>query len=519
MKYSKHVISTPQSQPAFGHNMIANNAGGFGFEISKQKQLERFLALGTEGGTFYVGESKLTQNNAKSIVELIKANGVNVVNTLLEFRNRVPKQNTLLFVLALVATYGDAKAKAASYNAIATICRTPTQLATFLSNVQDMRGWSRGLRTGVARFYTEKDAAQLAYTITKYRQRNGWTNKDILRLAHPTARNEEQNKVFKYVVGKATAESTGQSLIMAFEAAQAATTPKELLAIMKAHPLTWEMLPTQFLNDKDVLTELSATMPYVATLRNLNRFTQAGLVDSRSGDVTKALTGRLLDPKVINDSGVHPIQILNALATYSSGRSARGSGTWTPSPAIVDALDEAFELSFGNVVPTGKNILLAVDVSGSMQAPVSNMALNAQQVAAAMMAITLKTEPNVDVTYFSDRLHPVTVGRRSSYEEILKSMGSRGGTNLSLPFEIASLSKTSYDAVVTYTDNETWVGQQHPVEAYKKLLRKTPQTKAVVVASTANNVDVLPSMPSTLGVAGFDSAVPSLISSFIKGDI
>lgn len=44
----------------------------------------------------------------------------------------------------------------------------------------------------------------------------------------------------------------------------------------------------------------------------------------------------------------------------------RGSTTWTPVARIADALDAAFQASFGSVRPSGKRWLLALDISGSM---------------------------------------------------------------------------------------------------------------------------------------------------------
>ena len=58
--------------------------------------------------------------------------------------------------------------------------------------------------------------------------------------------------------------------------------------------------------------------------------------------------------------------MLAALQTYAAGRGARGKHTWTPVAQVIDALDAAFYAAFGNVEPTGKRTLLALDVSGSM---------------------------------------------------------------------------------------------------------------------------------------------------------
>ena len=56
---------------------------------------------------------------------------------------------------------------------------------------------------------------------------------------------------------------------------------------------------------------------------------------------------------------------LYALVGYASGES-RGGQTWTPSPAVIDPLDDSFHASFGAITPAGKRTMVALDVSGSM---------------------------------------------------------------------------------------------------------------------------------------------------------
>jgi 60 kDa SS-A/Ro ribonucleoprotein len=42
-------------------DQIQNNAGGFVFAVSDEQRFLRFLILGTEGGTYYVGERVQTK--------------------------------------------------------------------------------------------------------------------------------------------------------------------------------------------------------------------------------------------------------------------------------------------------------------------------------------------------------------------------------------------------------------------------------------------------------------------------
>jgi 60 kDa SS-A/Ro ribonucleoprotein len=142
MRYPKHITATPQTEPLVGESQVKNNAGGYVFAVTKKTMLERFLMLGSEGGTFYVSEQKLTQENAKNIIEMVKENGIEVVNTILEVSkaSRAPKQDPAIFALALCTTYGDQRTKNAAYSAIASVCRTSTHLFTFCQFIQDLRG-------------------------------------------------------------------------------------------------------------------------------------------------------------------------------------------------------------------------------------------------------------------------------------------------------------------------------------------------------------------------------------------
>ena len=44
---------TPQSEPIPGKQMVANNAGGYVFEIDKWARLRRFLVIGSDAPTYY----------------------------------------------------------------------------------------------------------------------------------------------------------------------------------------------------------------------------------------------------------------------------------------------------------------------------------------------------------------------------------------------------------------------------------------------------------------------------------
>ena len=69
-----------------------------------------------------------------------------------------------------------------------------------------------------------------------------------------------------------------------------------------------------------------------------------------------------------------------------------------------------------------------------------------------------------------------------------------------------------------YTDSETWHGNQHPAQAVVRYRKEMGiMAKLVVVAMASNRSSIAaPSDAGMLNVVGFDTAVPNLISEFIR---
>lgn len=520
--YSKTITNQPQTKPIFGRtDMVQNNAGGYGFSITPQQRLERFCLIGSEGGTYYTGEQKLTEENATAIAALIKTDGLNVVNTVVDFavNHRAPKADAGLFVLALCATYGNSETKKAAYDGISKACKTSTQLFTFLANVQNLRGWSNGLRKGVAKFYTNRTADQVAYQLVKYRNRAGFTHADALRLSHPKATGPSQNSLFSYAVGKTPGVETGNALVQAFEIAQdPKTTAKQLLSVIAEGKLTWEMIPTAALNDEKVLLALLPNMPLTALIRNLNRFAYNDLTGSNNS-TTKTIVAKLTDAEAVKKAGIHPVNVVNSMLTYSSGHGQKGGKSWTPNQNIVDALTETYDLALKALTPTGKNILVGVDISGSMRSPVGGMQMTASQIANILAVTILKAEKNSELVWFDTQLQKPTIGRRSSIDEVLRKSPNGGGTDCAQPLIHAANTLNSYDAIIILTDSETWAGNQHALDVLNSYRRNVNKdVKVIEVALVANPHSIMPGDDANLlRVVGFDASVVSLINKYLTG--
>jgi 60 kDa SS-A/Ro ribonucleoprotein len=524
--YTKHFSSklTSQSDPIPMEKQIPNNAGGYGYELDMWQQFTRWLILGSEGGTFYVGEKPLTIENAKNAIACIKENGVKAVELITDIsvKGRAPKNDPAIFALALVKVYGDASAKKAMYAAIPQVCRIGTHLFQFCKCIQDLSSWSRGLRTAVSGWYLNMPLPKLELQLIKYRQRQNWTHRDVLRLAHPKVVDEQRNKLIKYAARKLEDPQILGGMVAAFERINEGISLKEVIKLIQDFKLPWESLPTTLLNEKGVWESLLPHMGYTALLRNLARMTNVGLFTSNLESNTKIAMEKLENPV---KERVHPMAILLALKTYASGRGFRGSLSWTANNRIIDTLSDAFYTAFGSVEPTQKNLCLGIDVSGSMYGNmIAGTNLDAGTAAAAMALVTAATEPNYELLAYSHELVELKISPKMRLDIVVREMQKipMGGTDCSLPIKWAYSSNAKVDAFLSYTDNETWYNgygrSGHPSEWLKKYRNKFGIfSKLCEVGFTVTNISIGDTKDiGTLSVMGFDTATPNVIAEFIR---
>lgn len=522
-RYSQYFQTheTPQSQPIPGTDQVENSAGGYAWGVDDWTRLDRFLILGTEGGSYYASAQKLTIQNAEAVMRCIKTDGERVVQRIVEISEagRAPKNDPALFALAMAAGVGDAKTKAVAFDALPKVARIGTHLFTFLENIQGFRGWGRGLRRAVCSWYNVKNVEQLAYQLVKYQQRNGWSHRDALRLSHPSTPSSVHQALYRWVTHDEVQDDL-PSLVQDFVVLQQAKEVKEVVRLIGANPnLSWEMIPTEFLGEAQVWEALLPNLPMTALLRNLARMTANGLIAPLSA-AARTVSERLTDEGRIRKARIHPIAVLGALTTYSQGHGARGQLSWEPVAEVVDALDNAFYLSFGNVTATKKRWLLALDVSGSMTwGDVAGMpGLTPRVASAALALVTARVEQNYAITGFSRKMVPISISPRQRLDDVVNAIDEipMGGTDCALPMVWALQNKAEVDTFVVYTDSETWFGDIHPAQALQQYRRKMGiPAKLVVVGMVANEFSIAdPDDAGMMDVVGFDTATPDLIFDF-----
>jgi 60 kDa SS-A/Ro ribonucleoprotein len=544
--FTQHVstrlrrLVTPQAEAIPDSTQVPNSAGGYAWAVDDWVRLDRFLIFGSERGTYYIRERQLTRENATAVQACLAEDGARVVRRVIEISDsgRAPKNDAALFVLALATSVNDPGTRTAALAALPAVARTGTHLFHWLQYVKAFRGWGRGVRNAIARWYTRKSPRDLAYQMLKYQARDGWSHRDALRLSHPKAPSFEHDLLFRYVAkgwsGIADAGATRSEIGGWLEAVHAVRelSSEDAARVIRIHGLTREMVPTELLTQPVIWEALLTGMPLTALIRNLGVMSKVGLLVP-GADAVRAVVARLSDRDALRRSRVHPLPVLAALKTYAQGRGMKGQGKWTPVSQVADALDGAFYLSFENAPSTSKRVMLALDVSGSMGAPLHGMPyLTCREASAAMALITAATEPQHRFVAFTcgeyksmwgtlgSGLTPLTISPRQRLDDVVRSItGLRfGGTDCALPMVEALKHRWEVDTFVVYTDSETWAGDIHPTQALRAYRERMGiAAKLVVVAMTSNGFSIAdPDDGGMLDVVGFDTSTPQVISDFIR---
>ena len=554
MSYLTRLTRRPVRQrEQLADGQVPNSAGGFVWQVDRWTQLRRFLILGSEGGSFYARELDLTTQNTGTLDACIAKDGLRTVAEIVAVSQdgRAVKNDPAVFALARCASAPGVETRRAALDALPLVCRTATHLFQFATFVREWRGWGRGLRRAVGGWYADRPVDAIAYQAVKYRQREGVSHRDVLRMAHPAAAvsagnptldvTADQARLFGWIVRGGDTDGLPR-IVEGFARAQRSDSAAETARLVREYELPREALLSQHLNDPPVWEALLERMPITAMIRNLATMTRAGLI-APGTDAASLVAQRLRDGERLRRGRVHPIALLIAQRTYASGRGLRGRGSWSPVATIVDALDDAFHLAFGNVRPTGKRLLLALDVSGSMA--YSQIAgvpgLSARDASAAMALVTLASDPDAEVVGFhagrrswtartsgrfagrSDGLTPLPLSARQRLDDAVRRVSNLpfGGTDCALPMLYAMDRARSVDTFVIYTDSETWAGDVHPAAALRRYRRATGiAARLIVVGMVANRFTIAdPRDPGMLDVVGFDTSTPEVIGGFARGDM
>lgn len=458
-----------------------NNEGAIAYSMSDKEKLV------TQVLTSFFNENKFYGDNSQDILNTVRnviKNEAAFVANLCIFARKEMHLRTISHVLVSELAKST-EGKEYVRRSLNEIIERPDDMTEVLAYYINTYGKPipNSIKKGLADSFGKFDEYQLA----KYNRKNAVKLKDILCLVHPKAKDEIQNDLWK-----------------------------RLLEDRLETPVTWETELSLKGNTKEVWERLidENRLGYMAMMRNLRNIIKSGA--SNMDKVYEYLTD---EERVLKNKQL-PFRY------YSAYKVLRNEGIGTSK--IYDALEIAIKISTKNIDRLPGKTLIAADVSGSMNFPVSAKSdLTCAEVAVLMLSIAnYICEESITMT-FDDNLYACNLSTQNGIIANANSIKvNGGGTDITLPLRYLLDKRIFVDRIILLSDNEinavyTYdTGRDKPktcqalVERYKKWINPNVWVHAIDMQGygtqqfKGQNVNI---------IAGWSERVFDFISSVEQG--
>ncbi len=509
-----------QTQP-----LMTNEAGGLAYRLDNKQALAQLVATGTLNQTFYVDAHMQLQQ----VIDLARGLDAEfIAKTAVYARQHAYMKDMPVLLLAILSNIegGSEHFKAA--------------FPKVIDNGKQLRNFVQMLRSGVV---GRKSLGSLPKKMV-----NAWLTEasdykllsasvgqepslaDVLKMTHPKPQTREQEAFFAYVLGKD------------FDVMQLPERVQQLLRFRADSTQAVPDVPLQLLMGLGLTATQWATVAQQGSWQmlrmNLNNFTKYGVFELEG--MVDAVAAKLVDVDAVRQSRAFPYQLM---MTWSALDDA------VPEQ-IRAALAQAMALSLANVPKLAGNVVVAVDVSGSMSSPVTGYRKGATSKlrcvdAAALFAAALKqVNPQVRIMPFDTKVHEdvavvpsssrlmrwlkgqdtASASQEVNVLELAAHLAAKGGggTDCALPLKRLNAESASVDTMIYFSDNESWADPQRGsgtamMVQWQILKSRNPEARLVCVDVQPYAHSQMKEQPDVLNIGGFADEVFRLIGLFAEG--
>ncbi|MFP3833512.1 TROVE domain-containing protein [Chryseobacterium sp. SIMBA_028] len=317
------------------------------------------------------------------------------------------------------------------------------QIANERTETKKLNRLSKQIQKGLVKSFNKFDEYQFA----KYNRKGEVTLKDALFLVHPKAKDEDQQTIFNKIV---------------YDMLETPYTWEVELSVLGQKKYAHQAERKQAFKIKWEELIFSNQLGYMATLRNLRNILEAGV----SSDAMNKICRYLADEKAVSYSKQLPFRFLAAYRELKTIDSPYLS-------SVQEALENAVVVSAQNIKGFGFNtsVVIAADVSGSMQKPVSPKSKVLLYDIGLLMSMILQSQcKNVVTGMFGDRWLRVPMPKNGilrNVDAFYKREGEVGySTNGYLVIEDLITRQEKVEKVMLFTDTQMWdsSGSKHSFE-------------------------------------------------------
>lgn len=480
-----------------------NEAGGIAYARSPEAALALYAATGCLNGTYYADADEQLEMALALCAEVEPA----FVARTAVYARKVAHMKDMPALLLATLSLRDRDAFAAAFPQVIDNGRMLRNLVQILRSGRVGRKSLGSLPKRLVREWLQNASVD---QIVAGAIGNDPSLGDIVKMVHPRPADAERQALYAWLIGKPfDAEALPQKL-RAYEAFKRDIADGGSHAVPEMPFQYFTSLPLAQSHWKALATRAS----WQQLRQNLNHFARHGVFDD--ADVLRRAVAKLTDVAAIQAARVMPYQLLTAYqATHALPR------------AIGEALQHAMEVATRRVPKLEGDVVVAVDVSGSMGSPVTGYrkgattATRCVDVAALIAACVQRTNPLARVLPFDTAVRDLRLNPRDSVitqaQQLAKLCG--GGTSVSAPLAKLNAEGAKVDLLVLVSDSESWRdtragGATETMRQWERIKSRCPQARLVCIdlqpVATSQTIE----REDVLHVGGFSDAVFDLLANF-----
>jgi len=482
---------------------VRNEAGGLAYERDPSAALALYAATGCLNGTFYASDEAQLEHALRLCTEVTTEF---VAKTAVYARQKAHMKDMPALLLASLTM----RNRDVLERAFSKVVDNGRMLRNFVQIVRSGRVGRKSLGSSPKRLVQHwlEQASVDAILSAAVGQQPSLA--DVIRMVHPKPADAEREALYAWIVGRPYDAQALPAKVRAFEAFK--TVPEG-----EVPNLPFQYFTSLGLN-RVQWTSIAVNASWQTLRMNLNTFARHGVFEEAA--VTATLADRLRDPQAIGRARVLPYQLMSAF--LAAGKSVPG--------AIKDALQDAMEIATRNVPTLAGDVFLAVDVSGSMQSPVTGYRKGATttvrcvDVAALVAACLLRVNPGARVIPFDTDVRSLDLNPRDSVMTLAQRLASvgGGGTSISTPLKQINRERANVDLLVLVSDNESWADTRggaatETMRQWAAIKARCPQARMVCIDLQPTTTSQAVESADVLHVGGFSDAVFDVVAAHAAG--
>ncbi len=482
---------------------IRNEAGGLAYERHPRAALALYAATGCLNGTFYASD-EAQLDHVLRLCTVVTTEFV--AKTAVYARQKAHMKDVPALLLASLTMRNHEVLE----RAFAKVVDNGRMLRNFVQIVRSGRVGRKSLGSSPKRLvqrWLEQTSVDAILSAAVGQQPS---LADVIRMAHPKPADAEREALYAWIVGRPYDMQALPAKVRAFEAFKSAP-EGELPDLPFQYFTSLELNRAQW-------TSIALNASWQTLRMNLNTFARHGVFEDAV--VTATLAERLRDAQAIGCARVLPYQLMSAF--LAAGKSVPG--------AIKDALQDAMEIATRNVPMLIGDVFVAVDVSGSMQSPVTGYRKGATttarcvDVAALIAACLLRVNPAAQVIPFDTCVHALDLNPCDSVMRLAQRLASvgGGGTAISVPLKQINRERANVDFLVVVSDNESWADTRggaatETMRQWAVIKARCPQARMVCIDLQPTATSQTVESADVLHVGGFSDAVFDVVAAHAAG--